>query len=113
MESFIDDLIRDILTDPGQSQKTAARGPLAALLESATAATPRPAARTSTLEKVLLAHTVASALADALAPALAETLAPEILKALEHHMAGWSPRSGESSASAAETGEPVRKPAAR
>jgi hypothetical protein len=93
-ESLIDDLIRDILTDAGKSTKTAVRGPLAALMEVVTAS-PSRASRASMLERVLLAQTVASALADALAPALAEALAPEILRAMEHHTAGESPRTGE------------------
>jgi hypothetical protein len=91
VEALIDDLIRDILSDASQSPKTAARGPLAALIEAVMAAPSRETpSRASMLERLLFTQTIASALADALAPALAEALTPEILKALEHYAADQS-----------------------
>ncbi|HZM84673.1 MAG TPA: hypothetical protein VFC19_53815 [Candidatus Limnocylindrales bacterium] len=97
VEALIDDLIRDILGEAGQSPKTAARGPLAALIETVMAAPSQAApSRASMFERLLFTQTIASALADALAPALAEALTPEILKALEHYAAGE--KSGEPAA---------------
>jgi hypothetical protein len=106
-DSVIDELIRDILADAGQSNQT--RGTLAALMEIVGGSSSRPA-RTSTLEKLLLAETIASAIANALAPALAETLAPEIVKALDQYMSGTAARSDDATAAA---GEGARKPATR
>ncbi|SEN46437.1 hypothetical protein [Nonomuraea pusilla] len=85
-ESLIDDLIRDILTEAGQSTKARGRGgdPMTALIETAIASASRSPSATSTMERLLVTHAIANALADALAPALAEALAPEIMKALEH-----------------------------
>lgn len=86
VESFIDDLIHDILSEAGQSAKARVRGggePVAALLETAIASASQP--KVSAIERLLLSQALASALADALAPALAELLAPEIVKALGHH----------------------------
>src|SRR5690349_7795373 len=84
VESLIDDLIRDILNEAGASAKPAGGGrtPMAALIETAIAS-PGVASRTSTLERLLLAETLASALADALAPALAELLASRVMKVLD------------------------------
>ncbi len=89
VEAFTDDLIREFFTEAGQSTKSAGRGrgAMAALLEATMGSSSRGASRTSMLERVLLAQTIASELADALAPALAEALAPEIMKALEHYTA--------------------------
>jgi len=86
-ESLIDDLIRDILSEPGQATKARARSgdPLATLIETAIASAPRTEPKAATMEKLLIAQLFASTLADALAPALAEILAPEIMKALEQH----------------------------
>jgi hypothetical protein len=106
-ESLIDDLIRDILTDAGKSTQTAVLNPLAALVEVVTASS--SSSRTSMVERLLFAQTIASALADALAPALARTLAPEILKALEHHRPGGSPTAERTAAA----GESARKPATK
>jgi hypothetical protein len=105
-----DDLIRNLLTEAGQSTQTAMRGPMAALMEIVTAPPSRPTARTSMLEKVLLAETIASAMANAIAPAIAETLAPEILKALESH---GSERSKDQSESMTSSGEGGRKAPAK
>ncbi|MFC5749434.1 hypothetical protein [Actinomadura rugatobispora] len=87
-ESLIDDLIRDILNEAGQSTKSRARGggdPMAALIETAIASSSNAPPRASVLERILLTQALASALADALAPALAEALAPEVMKALDHY----------------------------
>ncbi len=89
VESFIDDLIRDIFSEAGQSTKARARGgdSMTALIETAIAS-PRATPMASAIERLLVAQVLASALAEALAPALAEALAPEIMKALEHHTTG-------------------------
>ncbi|MER7130997.1 hypothetical protein [Streptosporangium saharense] len=83
---LIDDLIRDILNEAGQSTKSRTRGgdPVAALLETALGSVSRTTQKSSTIERLLLAQVLASALADALAPALAEALTPEIMKVFEH-----------------------------
>ena len=97
VESFTDDLVREFLTEAGQSTKFAGggKGGRAALLEAIMASSRGPS-RTSTLdsmfERLLLAQMFASELADAIAPALAETLTPEIMKSLEHHTANGSSR---------------------
>ncbi|MFI7134888.1 hypothetical protein ACIBQ1_55140 [Nonomuraea sp. NPDC050153] len=95
LESMIDDLIRDILSESGQTTKARARGvdPMASLIESALASTSRTASKASPMERLLLTQVLSSALADALAPALADVLAPEIMKSLEHHLSP-SPASG-------------------
>lgn len=87
VEAFTDDLIREFLTEAGQSVKSSARGKgggLTALLETVTTSQRGPS-RASMLERVLLAQAIAAELADAIAPILAETLAPEIVRALEHY----------------------------
>ncbi|MGV9385691.1 hypothetical protein ACWDRB_58495 [Nonomuraea sp. NPDC003707] len=88
LESMIDDLIRDILSESGQTTKARTRGmdPMASLIESALSSTSRTASKASPMERLLLTQVLSSALADALAPALAEVLAPEIMKSLEHHL---------------------------
>ncbi|MEU7004841.1 hypothetical protein [Nonomuraea sp. NPDC046570] len=100
-ESLIDDLIRDILSEAGQATKARTRGgdSMATLIEAALTTVPSTAAKSSTVERLLLAQLFASALADALAPALADALAPEIMKALEHH------------ASSGQAGAPAATPA--
>lgn len=107
-ESAIDDLIRDILAEAGQSTQNAMRGPLAAIAEVINLAPSRSTTRTSTLERLLLAEVIASAVADAVAPVLAEKLAPEILKVLEQHTPDKPPATGPVAA-----GEATRKPAAK
>src|SRR5580658_9179361 len=91
VESFTDELIREFFSEASHPAKSArgGRGPMAALFE-ATMASSRTPSRTSMLERLLLAQTIASELADAIAPALAETLAPEIMKALDHYGADQS-----------------------
>ena len=83
-ETSIDDLIRDILNDAGVSPESGVGGrtPAASLIETVIAH-PRGTSHTSTLERLLLAEAVASALAEALAPALAEALAPHVMKVME------------------------------
>ena len=89
IESLIDDVIRDILNEAGTASKGAIRGGASttALIEAAIAV-PRDASQTSTLERLLLAEALASALAEALAPALAEVLAPRVMKVLERSAPG-------------------------
>ncbi|MEV8637183.1 hypothetical protein AB0395_36630 [Streptosporangium sp. NPDC051023] len=106
-ESLIDDLIRDIFREAGQSTKNRARGAdsIGTLIETAlksSQATPK----TSAIERLLLAEVLASTLADALAPALAEALAPEIMKALEHR--GTQSRTGAEKVPAAPSPQPSR-----
>lgn len=86
VESLIDDLIRDIFREAGQSTKARVRGrdSMTTLIETALAA-PRATSGASTIERLLIAQVLASALSEALAPALAEALAPEIMKALENY----------------------------
>ncbi|MFI6742009.1 hypothetical protein ACIBI9_54670 [Nonomuraea sp. NPDC050451] len=105
LESMIDDLIRDILSESGQTTKARARGvdPMASLIESALSSTSRTASKASPMERILLTQVLSSALADALAPALAEVLAPEIMKALEHHLSP-SPTGGAASTRASAKG---------
>lgn len=88
VEALIDELIRDILSEPGTSAESSMRGmATAALLDSALGSM-RGAARASMLERLLLAEAFASQLAEALAPALAEQLAPRLMKAIEQLTAG-------------------------
>jgi hypothetical protein len=93
-ESIIDDLIRDIMREARQSAKAPAISSLdpmtTLLIETAIASLSD--ARSSRLERVLLAQQVAAVMAEALAPALAQALAPEIVKVLEQHISGGSAR---------------------
>lgn len=85
VEDLIDDLIREIFDDAGQAAKTGGRTrPAGAspLLDLVMAVAPRTSARTSVLERMLLADALAGVLADALAPALAQALVPRIMKAI-------------------------------
>ncbi|MES9539208.1 MULTISPECIES: hypothetical protein [unclassified Actinomadura] len=86
IESLVDDLIREILNEGGQTTKARARGgdSKAKLIETAMTSASTAGPTGLTLERLLLVEVLASSLADALAPALAEALAPEILKAMEH-----------------------------
>ncbi|MEU0480180.1 hypothetical protein ABZ260_13485 [Streptosporangium sp. NPDC006013] len=90
VESLIDDLIRDIFSEAGQSTKTRVLGgdSMATLIETVIASAPRTMPMASIVERLLVTQALASALADALAPALAEALAPEIMKALENYPTG-------------------------
>lgn len=110
-EALIDDLIRDILNEAGQSPRAAARGraPATALIETAVISSPRAASRMTTLDRLLLAEAVASALADALAPALAEALAPRIMNILEHPPAEHAQREPAQAGSGERAGKPEKK----
>lgn len=105
-ENLIDDLIRDILDDSARLGMggTRSRSPLAAMVESALM---RGSAGGSQLERLLLAHAVATSLSEALAPALAEALAPEIIRALENYardkLSGSTPSQAQRSTSAKES----------
>src|SRR5215469_17907746 len=87
VESLIDELIRDILSESGVSPESSGRGlaSTAALFETAFGSA-KGASRISMLERLLVAEAFAAEVADALAPALAEQLAPRLLKALEQFM---------------------------
>ncbi|MET7419381.1 hypothetical protein [Dactylosporangium sp. NPDC005555] len=82
VEALIDELILEILDSADQgTAKTALPG---GLLESVRAGMSRTEPGGSTLERLLVAETLAGVLADALAPALAEVLAPRIMKVLDN-----------------------------
>ncbi|WP_433513958.1 hypothetical protein ACQP2T_62165 [Nonomuraea sp. CA-143628] len=87
VDSLIDDVIRDILNEASQSTKVLARGgdSMAALIETALTSGTHAMPKASTIERLLLAQVLASALADSLAPALADALTPEIMKVLEQY----------------------------
>ncbi|MGW2701588.1 hypothetical protein [Streptomyces sp. NPDC001340] len=89
-EAFIDEIFEEMVRDSGflhtgtgvRHGKDPLAGPL---MEAAVASLSRPPSRSSELERVLFAQTLATALADSLAPALADVLASEIMKVLTHH----------------------------
>jgi hypothetical protein len=112
MESVIDDLIRDILHEPGASPDGPGRdmAATAAVLEQVLGGG-RGRSRTGTVERLLLAEAFAAELADALAPALADRLAPRLIKALEQLMAEEGP--AKKPAAAARPGGQARKSDAR
>ncbi|MGW2743594.1 hypothetical protein [Streptomyces sp. NPDC001450] len=90
LETFIDEIFEEMVRDAGIPHTgTGARhgkDPLAgALMEAAVAFMSRPPSRSSELERVLFAQTLATALAESLAPALADVLASEVMKVLTHH----------------------------
>lgn len=87
VEAFTDDLIREFFAEAAESAKSAGRGKggMAALLEAAMGSS--GASRTSLLERLLIAQTIAAEFARAIAPALAETMTPQIMKALEAYAA--------------------------
>ncbi|OLZ62146.1 hypothetical protein AV521_42800 [Streptomyces sp. IMTB 2501] len=90
LESFIDEIFDEMVRDAGIPHigigVKQGKDPLAgALMEAAVASLSKPPSRSSELERVLFAQTLATALADALAPALADVLASEIMKVLTHH----------------------------
>ncbi|WP_225833941.1 hypothetical protein [Streptomyces sp. NK08204] len=92
LEAFIDEIFEEMVRDAGFPHTgTGARqgkDPLAgALMEAAVASLSQPPSRSSELERMLFAQTLATALADSLAPALANVLASEIMKVLNHHAA--------------------------
>jgi len=92
VEAFIDEVFEEMVRDAGISHTgTGAKhvkDPLAgALMEAAVASLSQPPSRSSELERMLFAQTLATALAESLAPALADVLASEIMKVLTHHAA--------------------------
>ncbi|GGM70328.1 hypothetical protein ACFFX1_07225 [Dactylosporangium sucinum] len=85
VDSLIDDLIHDILSDAGRAPGAAARGrpsPASSLIDLILTQGARGAGG-SLVERVLLAEMLAGAIADALAPALAEALTPRLLQVME------------------------------
>jgi hypothetical protein len=110
-DSLIDELIREILNEPGRSPESAPGGPSpAALLETAFAST-MASSKISPLERLLIAEAFGSALAEALAPALAEQLTPRLMKHLDQAMVGRS--AGKSPAGAASASGSGRESKAR
>lgn len=90
--NFVDEIFEEIVRDAGIPHNGTgvkhAKDPLAgALMEAAVAFLAQPSSRSSELERMLLAQTLATALAESLAPALSEVLASEIMKVLDHHAA--------------------------
>jgi len=83
-DSLINDLIRDILSEPGGLSDSVSRGKAstAALLETALASM-LASSKISMIERLVLAEAFASAFAEALAPALAESLAPRLIRYLQ------------------------------
>lgn len=108
VESLIDDLIYDILSEPSAAAEPSVRD-AAALFERAFG--PVKGARISTVERVVLAEAFASELAETLAPALAAQLAPRLLKALERLTTDEG--AGRKPTSAARSGSEGRKPGAK
>ncbi|MEU8028001.1 hypothetical protein AB0C13_05095 [Streptomyces sp. NPDC049099] len=93
--AFVDEIFEEIVRDAGIPHTGTGvkhgKDPLAgALMEAAVAFLSQPPSRSSELERVLLAQTLATALAESLAPALADVLASEIMKVLNHHAASRS-----------------------
>ncbi|MGW2417977.1 hypothetical protein ACWC0C_01740 [Streptomyces sp. NPDC001709] len=92
LEAFIDEVFEEIVRDAGIPHTgigmRRGKDPMAgALMEAVVASLSQPPTRSSELERVLLAQTLATALAESLAPALADALASEIMKVLTHHAA--------------------------
>lgn len=92
LEAFVDEIFEEMVRDVGNSHigtgSRKGKDPLAgALMEAAVASLSQPPSRSSELERVLFAQTLATALADSLAPALADVLASEIMKVLTQHAA--------------------------
>ncbi|OIK25794.1 hypothetical protein [Streptomyces malaysiense] len=90
LEAFIDEIFDEMMRDTGVPQTGIGvkhgKDPLAgALMEAAVASLSQPPSRSSELERVFFAQTLATALAEALAPALSDVLASEIMKVLTHH----------------------------
>ncbi|MFJ8198072.1 hypothetical protein [Streptomyces sp. NPDC096152] len=91
LETFIDEVFEEMVREAGGPHGTTGmrygRDPMAAaLVEAAMASLSQPpSSRSSELERMLFAQTLAKALAESLAPALAESLASEIMKVLTHH----------------------------
>ncbi|WP_159054832.1 hypothetical protein [Streptomyces dysideae] len=105
VEAFIDEVFEEMVRETGipHTGTGAKHGkdPLAgALMEAAVASLSQPTSHASELERVLFAHTLATALAESLAPALADALASEIMKVLTHHATSQSGDTHESAGAA-------------
>jgi uncharacterized membrane protein len=92
VEAFIDEVFEEIVREAGIPHTGIGvrhgKDPLAgALMEAAVASLSQPPSRSSELERVLFAQTLATALAESLAPALADALSSEIMKVLTQHAA--------------------------
>ncbi|AOT60751.1 MULTISPECIES: hypothetical protein [Streptomyces] len=95
LEVFVDEIFEEIVRDagipPAGNGAKHRKDPLAgALMEAAVAFLSQPPSRSTELERVLLAQTLATALAESLAPTLADVLASEIMKVLNQHAASQS-----------------------
>lgn len=86
-DSPIDELIQEILNEPGGSPKSASGGSSPASLLETAFASALVSPKTSQLERVFIAEAFGTALAEALAPALAEQLTPKVMKHLDEVMA--------------------------
>jgi hypothetical protein len=83
-DSAFDDLIREIINDPGSSSDSNGRDmvTVAALFDEIFGSG-RKKPRGGAIERLLLTEAFASELADALAPALADRIAPRVMKAMD------------------------------
>ncbi len=113
VESLIDELIGDILSETRTSSGSAMRGmaTAGAIYESAFGSA-AAGTRTSVLERLILAEAFASELAEALAPALAEQLAPRLITALDQYVADGS-ATAKKPASSSRSGSQARKTEAK
>ncbi|MFI1169681.1 hypothetical protein ACH4UM_40600 [Streptomyces sp. NPDC020801] len=106
LETFIDEIFEEMMRESGVPHSGTStrhgKDPLAAaLVEAAMASLSQPqSSRSSELERMLFAQSLAKALAESLAPALAEALASEIMKALTHHAGTHGSSSGSGSGGA-------------
>ncbi|MFF7354182.1 MULTISPECIES: hypothetical protein [Streptomyces] len=94
-EAFVDEIFEEMVRDAGiphtGTGSRQGKDPLAgALMEAAVASLSQPPSRSSELERVLFAQTLATALAESLAPALADVLASEVMKVLNHRASSHS-----------------------
>jgi hypothetical protein len=113
-ESLIDDAIRAILNDAGDSPEGTGfgKGSMTGFLETTALASSLTGGKTSTVERLLIAEVIGSAMAEALAPALAEQLAPRLMKYLEETLAsqgGEGQRRGGGTGSSGGSGSSGRK----
>lgn len=109
LETFVDEVFEEMMRESGMPRfgtgGKQGKDPLtAALVEAAAASLSRSASsRSSELERVLFAQTLATALAESLAPLLAESLAMEIVKVLDQHAAAHGGDARESAGTGART----------
>jgi hypothetical protein len=108
VESPIDELIREILSESRVSTESPTRGRASAARLETAFASALADSKTSMLERFLLAEACGRALADALAPALAELLTARLMKYLEPDMPSESASKGP--ARAGRSTGPSRKP---